>query len=233
MNYQQLVKITGEALNSRTTGKQAHVHRFWESMEFRGHKKQELATDAQLHVNGLATINLYPSVLARPGNRAKESVLTEFGLYLYKQGGDEVKSIWENKLALPTAGQIFGVEQKLKDPALRQKFHTYRELVESFTTAVDRLVAANICDALLVNNVPYGDSIGVDIRTWGPSVEYCNRRRYHSIRPLTSLYAHREINDCFGRAFAGLVLIELGSVRESSTQAAFCDLIGCIIDKLR
>jgi hypothetical protein len=95
---------------------------------------------------------------------------------------------------------------------------------------MDRLVALNITNALLANGVGYSSSNGVNIRTWGATEEYCNRKRFHSIIPLVSAYSTRDVLNCYGCAFGEMLVNKLLTVQESSTAAALEAIIRSIAE---
>jgi len=95
--------------------------------------------------------------------------------------------------------------------------------------SVERLVYINIVNALLANNISYGDSEGVDIKSWGPTAEYCNRKKYHSLIPLVSAYAPAEVGADFGVALAALVMNGLKEVRDKSVAYALRGIIQRIV----
>lgn len=186
-----------------------------------------MATDAELARDGTNRINLYPSLLQKPRKYSIFVVLREFGHLIYSKAGEQVKRRWLYKLGLPTTGQITAVQNKMTP-----QFASFRDMVESFTTAMDRYVALNIANALIANGVKYSQSQNIDIKEWGPTQEYCNRRRYHVLIPLVSAYASREIYEDFGTAFADWTCGMCG-ITESSVADATHEIIREMAEAMR
>ena len=188
---------------------------------------QRVATDAEVARDGSSRITLYPSLLQKPRKFAIYLLLREFGHLLYGKADERLKRRWLFKLGLPGSGQITAIQGKL-NPQLK----SYRDVVESFTTAMDRYVALNIANALIANGVPYGQSQNLNLKEWGPTQEYCNRRRYHVLIPLVSAYSSKEIFEDFGAAFADWVCGMCG-ITESSVAEATHEIIKEMVEALR
>jgi len=227
MNYNETVYSAGNVLKSHDIGHKSAVMDIWNALEWRTHEKQEIKATAELCYDEDA-IRVYPSLLTCP--YAGHTLLSEFGLLLLRRAGDQFRDLWRNKLCLPTKGQIESFQRKLEDPEVRAKTVSYRDLIDGYTAACDRLVALNLTNALHAHNVPFADSQGVSIYKWGPTLEYANLKRYHSLVPLTSVYASREQNENFGCAFADLLVEDLGSVREKSVAEEMRKLVLRIVD---
>jgi hypothetical protein len=97
---------------------------------------------------------------------------------------------------------------------------------------MDRYVALNIANALIANGVPYSQSQDLRLSEWGPTQEYCNRRRYHVLIPLVSAYASKDIFEDFGSAFADWTCGMCG-ITESSVAEATHEIIREMIETLR
>lgn len=207
--------------------KAPHILRAWKDVEWVKSDDQRVATDAEVARDGTPRINLYPSLIGKPRKYSAYLALREFGHLLYAKAGDQVKRRWTDKLALPTTAQITAVQGKLTPD-----FKSYHDLVESFTTAMDRYVALNIANALIVNGVPYSQSQSINLKQWGPTQEYCNRRRYHVLIPMISAYASKEIYEDFGAAFADWVC-GMNGITESSVAEATHDLLREMTEALR
>jgi hypothetical protein len=177
--------------------------------------------------DGTNRINLYPSLISKPKDFAAFVVIKEFGRLLFSKASEAVKRRWVYKLALPTDAQIQAVQGKLNP-----QYTSYRAMVESFATAMDRYVALNVANALIANGVPYAQSQNVKIQQWGPTQEYCNRRRYHMLIPLVSAYGSKDIYDDFGCALADWVM-GMNGVTESSVAEALHELIKDIAEAAR
>ena len=204
-----------------------HLLRAWNEIVWNKAEDQRVSTDAESARDGSCRITLYPSLLKKPRKLAVYTILREFGHILYAKANDQVKRRWMYKLGLPSEGQITAVQGKLNP-----QFQSYRDMAESFTTAVDRYVALNIANALIANGVPYSQSQDIKLKEWGPTQEYCNRRRYHVLIPLISAYSSKEIFEDFGTAFADWVVGMCG-VTESSVAEATHQIIKEMIEALR
>lgn len=197
----------------------------WRLIEWQGHN-ENLSSGVELDRKGDAIIHLYPPLenLPTPTKR----VLREFGNFVMARAGERGEAIWKNKLDVPTKEQIATAKQKLDDPELRKTCKTYKDVLDTYPSdsgSVDRLVFINIMNALLANNIAYPDSVGVDIMTWGPTAEYCARKKYHCLIPLASAYSPFDIYNCYGAALAAMVTDKLGEVRDSSTAFALRGIV--------
>jgi hypothetical protein len=206
---------------------QAHILRFWADIKWSKFDSQRVTTDAEMARDGTNRINLYPSLISKPKDFAAFVVIKEFGRLLFSKASEAVKRRWVYKLALPTDAQIQAVQGKLNP-----QYTSYRAMVESFATAMDRYVALNVANALIANGVPYAQSQNVKIQQWGPTQEYCNRRRYHMLIPLVSAYGSKDIYDDFGCALADWVM-GMNGVTESSVAEALHELIKDIAEAAR
>lgn len=230
--FQQIVKQAGSHLLANEIGKQEHVQNMWKSVEWQPFDKQVLDTEVELSMTKDPLIRLYPSLLANV--KASKTVLREFGLLVLARGGDRAESIWEKKLVTPTKEQVDMFANALKDEAVRSKCHTYAELIQTYPQkghSVDRLVGIHFANALLANNVSFGDSIGVDIHKWGPTAQFATRQKYFSLVPLTSAYCPGDIHRCFGCALAALVTDNLKAVLDLSVAAALRVIIRNVVQR--
>ena len=224
--YQQAVDDTGKALSECPTCP-AHVGSHWRATEWLCYQKPLVTAFAERsRTLGEAKINLYPDLLKLKDVRP--AVLEQFGLVLYEKCGQRAAQLWEQKLALPSDDQIAAVQLRLG-----HGFPTYRKLVESFQTAMDRLVALNIANALNASGVSATNAREIKIREWGATAEYANGQRPHSLIPLLSAYAPRRLSDSFGMAFADHVLNRLSTVREGSVRESVRGLLLGILELAR
>jgi hypothetical protein len=227
----EIVKSTNSLLLGSEIGQQDHVLAFWKEIEWLEHKQQVLKADCEVSRTGDAYINLYPSLAdARDAGR---QVLREFGLFLLAKGGARAKNIWEKKLTTPEPAHIDLFVDKLKSAELRQTCKTYDDVVATYPEkghAVPRLIAIHLANALRLHNIPFVDSVGVDIKTWGPTTEFCQGKKYYSLLPLCA-YAPRDICVDFGKAFADLIVSGLDSVIEMSTRYEFKKVIRRVIQR--
>lgn len=196
----------------------------WRLIEWQGHT--EGMGDVELCRKGGAVINLYPGL--EKVAVAPHKILREFGQFVLVRAGDRGEAIWRNKLDVPTEQQVATVKEKLADPELRKTCKTYKDVLDTYPStggSVDRLVFINIMNALLANNIAYTDSVGVDIMTWGPTAEYCNRKKYHCLVPLVSAYAPADVYNDYGHALAAMVTDKLANVRDSSVAFALRGIV--------
>lgn len=210
------IQRAGDALKQSSLGAYPHIMAAWKAIDWKENSTDAGSVDAQMLVSG-SGIALFPSLLRKSQQAQSIALIREFGLLLYKKCPASGKTVWEKKLCLPESSQMMAYQGKLQSP----DFVTYEEMVKSFNTAMDRLVAINLSNALLCNHVPRTQSRNLNIFTWGATVEYANLRRNHSILPLISAYGSREILNCPGVALAEFVVNKLKSVREQSVSNAF------------
>ena len=198
--YKEVVMEVGKLIARSELA--AMLDRLWKKIEWVAHQAAT-GSDAALSSESGTTIHLYPALLE--SDKAGEMVLREFGRLILRRSGDNGASIWEKKLDVPTEKAISLAASKLGDVMLRQKCHEFVNVLDYYPErghSVERLVYINIVNALLANNLSYGDSGNVDIYTWGPTSEYCARKKYHSLIPLVSAYAPADIYVDFGAALA-------------------------------
>ena len=177
-------------------------------------------------------IRLYANLLTNPN--AGKAVLREFGKFLLRRGADRAEAIWDKKVCIPDQEHLDEFAKKLGDPELRKTCKSYEEVIQSYPQrghSVERLIAVHLANALIANNIPYRDSIGVDIKAWGPTAEFASRRKYHSLVPLTSAYCPLEIHADFGCAFADLIINDLNDVQDESVAYALKGIIRNVIKR--
>lgn len=201
----------------------------WNEVEWKGHG-ESIGSTAEADRNGEPVVHLYPELEKAPD--ALKQVLRAFGHYVLGKAGERGTAIWTNKLDVPTSDDVQTVKRKLEDPELRKTCKSYKDVLDTFEPeerSVCRLVFINIVNALLANNISYADSVGVDIMTWGPSAEYANGKKYHSLIPLVSAYSPAEIFNDFGSALAVTLLSKTGAIRESSVSYAFRGILQRVV----
>lgn len=230
--FKQIVKSASGLLLAHPVGQQPHVKHLWNSVEFQVNSERKTENDASAHPSK-DLIALYPALLDKTPAQADSIVLREFGLLLLRKSGAHCQERWEKKLTLPKESQISAVQSRFQDAAIRAANNTFRDVVETFNTAMDRLVCLNISNALLANGVGFPSSQGIDIKVWGPTAEYSSGKKYHSLIPFTSAYAPREVHNCYGCAFAEMIINKMRSVRESSTAKALEGLIREIAEQAK
>ena len=226
-NAKQVVKVAGERLMESDLGQMAHVRRLWQGM--RWFEMDVNATQgADLTDDGII---LYPRRLH--DEDAYDYVLRAFGLAVFLKLDDKERRHWHKKHSLPVKDQVDAFNGRINDVHAHGTLRNYKDVVNTFDTAVDRLVAINLSNALQANGVPFSQSMGVNVYTYGPTQEYANRRRFHSLTPLLSAYADQLFCSSYGAAMADLVLHDLNCVRESSTQGAVRGLITGLAERAR
>jgi hypothetical protein len=214
--YEQAVQAASAALAASPLKRCEHVLKAWGEVKWR-QSTQSSGADAALNVSGKPEVNIYPSFAKLHPERQQAVLVREFGKLLYRKAGTKAKRIWEKKLCLPTAAQIDAVQGALQNPDPA----TYRGMVLSFTTLMDRFVALNICNALIrVSHVHRANSTNVDLRTYGSTMDYCNCRRFHPLVPFITAYGYPELADDPGAALAELAVWKMRHVREKSLAGA-------------
>jgi hypothetical protein len=230
--FKQIVSSASKLLLAHPVGQQPHISGLWNKVEFQVNEQAQTENDAIANPSKDA-ISLYPALQKLDGPQADTTLLREFGKIIFRKAGDRNRIRWEKKLVLPSEKQIAAVQEKLDSQDFRAQNTTYRELVESFSTAMDRLVALNITNALLANGMPFSSSVGVKVKQWGPVSEYANGKKFHSIIPFTSAYAPRDVHADFGVAFAEMIINKMRAIREGSTARALTGLITEICEEAR
>lgn len=227
--YREIVSETGRLIAASELTDL--LRPLWKSIEWVAHQESHAKAQAALSLalsngSGEATINLYPALMESP--EAGKQVLREFGKLILLRSGEKGKSIWEKKLDVPTPEQIQIAAAKLADSSVRQRCKRYKDVLDTYPDrggSTNRLVFVHVANALLSNNISYADSVGVDINTWGPTTEYCRRKKYHSLIPLVSAYSPPEVYADFGIAFATLIIDNLSAVRDRSVGFALRGII--------
>jgi hypothetical protein len=227
--YEEAVQAAGTALNQSPVGRCNHVTRQWGEMQWKPSKVSSGA-DASLNVAGKPEVNVYPSFAKLDPERQQAVLMREFGKLLFRKAGDKVKTRWEKKLCLPLAAQIDAVQAAVASP----EHETYKDLVLSFSTLMDRFVAANIANALIrVSHVHRANSRNIELRTYGSTMDYCNCRRYHPLVPFVTAYGYEDLADCPGVGLAEVVVWKMRHVREKSLADALQRLIVDLFDRCR
>jgi len=230
--FQHAVGATSQLLKAHDIYQDSVVHDLWNNMRWVEHSTRHGETTAARDQRGSNTIHLYPALLTDP--HAAQCILREFGLHILEKGEDRALEIWDKKLDVPRDDHVDQFVRALKSDENRAACHTYKDILDTYPKqghSVERLVAIHLANALLANNIPYPDSVGVDIYAWGPTTEYAKGKKYHSLIPLTSAYAPQDTNACFGCAFAMLVVNNLGSVRDNSVTYAMKSIIRNVIKR--
>lgn len=225
--YYSAINTAGDKLKEGPTASMTHIQRRWDEVVWNQVEDQRVSTDAEMARDGSDRISVYPSINQKSQELAEFTLIREFGHLLYSKAPDSLKRRWDLKLSLPSSAQIDAVQRKLTP-----EFKSYRDMVTSFKTAMDRYVALNIANALIAKGVPYAQVQNVNICEWGATQEYANRRRYHVMIPMVSAYSSKEIYEDFGAALADWICGTNG-ITESSVAEATHDLLRDILEQLR
>lgn len=229
MNPQHIVKGTGDKLKAHPLGKVTSVYSCWMQMQWR--VAESGLGDAAAMPENEPAIRLFPQLQRTDFLRAQAALLREFGLIMLRKSGAKGRAIWRHKLGLPSSTQIDSFQSKLESPDIRKNTKSYRELVESYPRVMDRLVALNLSNALIANHVPYRDSEGVNIRQWGPTLEYATLTRYHTLAAVIPAYTPSDICACFGKLVAEYVLNDMQAVSETTVAQGLRDLVTSVMEK--
>lgn len=149
MDVKIIVQKAGQSLRKHALGKLDSVAQTWSSVHWRMVNRNEgLGTtlnDARCMRDEPPTVALFPALDWMPEALAQYSVLREFGALLLQRSGEQGRTIWAQKLGLPSQAQINSVQARLSEPKHRERIRTYRALVDTYSRALDRLVALNLC----------------------------------------------------------------------------------------
>jgi len=222
-SYKEIITDVGKLIEKSELAEL--LTKLWKKIEWVAHQKAN-GDEATLSAEGNATIHLFPALMENA--KAGELVLREFGRLILFRSDKNGQAIWEKKLDVPTEAAIALAVSKLGDATLRQKCNEFKDVLDYYPErghSVERLVYINIVNALLANNLSYGDSVNADLREWGPCAEYCARKKYHSLIPLTSAYAPANIHQDFGSALAALIVDNLTQVRDKSVAFALRGIV--------
>jgi hypothetical protein len=237
MQVKLIVQSAAKALRQHPLGKLDAVAQTWTSVNWRAAQRNEglgtTQSDARWIKEEPPAIRLYPSLEWMPEPLAQYAVLREFGGLLLARSGERGRVIWGQKLGLPSRAQVDSVQARLTEPKHRQRIGSYRALVDTYSRALDRLVALNLCNALLANRVPYSDSHGIILCNWGPTQEYAGQRRYHTVACLLPAYCPPALLSNFGNVFAESVLNDMQSVSESSVAQSLRDLVQNVAERAK
>lgn len=226
--YKEIIRSTGEAINKCDLAEL--LNKTWKNIEWVANKEAQTGSDAALCASGDMCINLYP--LLQDMEKPETAVLVEFGKLILQRSGENGQAIWAKKMDVPTKEAIDMAAKMLADPNVRAKCKEFKDVLDEYPRvghSVERLVYINIVNALLANNISFGDSVGVNIREWGPTAEYCNQRKYHSLIPLVSAYSPADVYADFGSALSAMVQGNLTSVRDRSVAFALRGIIQRIV----
>jgi len=224
-----VIRESGQLLSEHPVGPE--LYPLWHVIQWHA-DDQDVGDGADLSPTAEPIIRLHPNLLKNP--EAGKVVLREFGKFILRRGGERAEALWDGKLCVPDAEHIDEFAKKLSDPELRKTCKSYEELLQSYPQrghSVERLIAIHMANALIANNIPYPDSVGVNIKTWGPTAEFATFKKYHSLVPLTSAYCPPMIHADFGSAFADLIINDLHDVQDTSVAYALKGIIRNVIKR--
>lgn len=204
-----------------------HILDRWEQVDWRVHE-QDNGNDAHARMDCTMKIDLYPVLDTYSPDGRSYVMIREFGRMILSKASQDLNMSWLKKLALPTNEQIDAVQMRFNEGHAG-----YKQMVDSFMTPVDRLVALNIANALIANRTRFADATNLDIRTWGPTSDYCNFKRYHSLNPLVSAYCPEEVTMDFGAALAECAVNDMKAVTHTSVAAALRTVLSSILNRMR
>ncbi len=220
MKHKAIIDEAGKLIRESELGRLRTITGAWNAIKW-----EEIP-----HAQGLAAahdrkpdvINIFGGFERASGPEQLEAIVASFGVSLFTTlATKEAEHRWEFKLTLPESAQVDAVQEKLRDPSLK----TYREIMESFTTLMDRYVSLNLTNALQANGITRSQAVNLNIRQWGSTLEYANCRKMHSLRPYVTAYGPRDVAECPGDALAEKLVFNMGHVTESSLAKAFGRLI--------
>lgn len=131
---------------------------------------------------GQGCVHLFKNFQSSP--RAVQDLLDSYGELILMTSGQAGNEIWNRKLALADIGVGDQFNEKLKSG----KYSSFRSLVESFSGAVERLVAIHLANALIHSRVSYPDAQNIDVFTWPQTEALANGKVPFSLTPLVSAY---------------------------------------------
>jgi len=216
-----LIEATGALLKNSELGKLNAIVGAWNDIDWK-QVKSETGEDAAVNVASPKVINIFPGLSRLRQQQQQAALIREFGISVFtRMASDAAKKRWDQKLTLPESAQIDAVQEKLKNPAIE----TYKAVMESFDTLMDRYVSLNITNALQANGVKREDAFNVDIKQYGCTLEYCQIRKMHSLIPYVTAYGPREVAENPGRGLAEKIVFSMGHILESSLAQAYGRLI--------
>jgi hypothetical protein len=129
---------------------------------------------------------------------AARDLLVACGEAIWLLQEDWHHEVWNRKLVLDNSGVGEQFNKKLQSG----QFSTYKSLVESFSGAVERLVALHLSNALIYNRVPCKDAQQVNVLEWPCTCDLATGKEPYSILPLLGAYCERNCWESFPESFA-------------------------------
>jgi hypothetical protein len=143
-------------------------------------------------------------------SRAVQDLLDTYGELILMTSGEIGSIIWERKLVLADSEIACQFNDKLKSG----NFSSFKSLVESFTGAVERLVAIHLSNALIHYRVSFGDTKNIDVKVWPQTEGLANGTVPYSLTPLLGAYCDPDVWRSFPVAFRNRVQGTLTSGRK-------------------
>jgi hypothetical protein len=130
-------------------------------------------------------------------SRAVQDLLDTYGELILLTSGEVGSIIWKRKLVLADSEVACQFNEKLKSG----NFSSFKSLVESFTGAVERLIAIHISNALIHYRVSFGGTKNIDVTIWPQTEGLANGTQPYSIIPLLGAYCDPDVWRNFPIAF--------------------------------
>lgn len=159
------------------------------------------------------TIQLYADF--GKSNRATQDLLEAVGDLILQKAGKVGQQIWKRKLCLANDGTASSFTQKLGS----KQFSTYRSVVESFTGAIERLIALHLANALISQRLSIEDAYNIDVANWPATTQFASGKKAYSIIPLATAYCDPSCVESYGHAFYCRVMSKLACGRKDVKEA--------------
>lgn len=135
-------------------------------------------------------------------SRAVQDLLDTYGELILASAGEVGAEIWERKLTLADPQVASAFTEKLRSG----KYSSFESLVESYNSAIERLIALHFANALVYHGVSFGDTEAIDVKVWPQTQGLANGTVPYSIKPLLGAYADPDVWRNFPVAFRHRVL---------------------------
>lgn len=117
------------------------------------------------------------------GDKSAGPVIKAFGTILYRQLSTPKQAAWRRKLLAVSKDQAQEFQHRLS------KHGSFKGVVESYQSAVDRLIAIHFCNAMIASRVDYAETANIDIFEWPQTAPMASGRKPYSLVPIWSAYA--------------------------------------------
>jgi hypothetical protein len=129
------------------------------------------------------TISIYP-MLFRSGMRVDVSFYSGLGLRHWEHNVSSAqKNCWRNKLVYPNVAVIDRLQEYFQ-----HGIQSYKDVLDRFTSSVDRLQVIHIINTLIDNSINYYATRTLDLKEYPPTKDFCKGLKPFSITPLLSVY---------------------------------------------